>query len=309
MKLEISLLEERELLTAEKLLRLSFGTFLGLKKPMDFGDGAEYTSRWYREPLGVFVAKAEGKLIGFSMVANWGSCGGFGPLVTHPDYWDRGIASQLIDASWSKFDEWGSQQIIFCTHANSPKHIHLYGKFGAEPRFLIALCTKAISSTQWKTLKAKRYSQLDSDTQAVSLNAAYKLTDEIYEGLDWRKEILLVEKRALGDTLLVWDDRGLIGLAICHYGMGSEAARGSCYLKLGAAKGVEAFEELIEQCEALTGMLGMSSLVAGVDTACVNAYHFLIARKFRRSMFSVSMHKPNRAGYSRRDVYLIEDRR
>ena len=309
MNFEISLLQESELPEAEKLLRLSFGTFLGLSEPMDFGNGAEYTSRWYRDPLSVFAAKADGKLIGFCMVANWGSCGGFGPIVTHPNYWDRGIGSQLISASWSKFDEWGSQQIVFCTHANSPKHIYLYGKFGAEPRFLIALCTKTISSIQSKTLKAKGYSQLSPEGQAISLNAAYQLTNKIYEGLDWRSEILLVEQRSLGETLFVWDDTGLIGFAICHYGSGSEAARGSCYLKLGAAKSAEAFEQLIEECETLTLILGMSSLVAGVDTACVDAYHFLIARKFRLSVLSVSIHKPNQAGYSRPDVYVIEDRR
>lgn len=112
----------------------------------------------------------------------------------HPDYWDRGIASQLIETSWSQFDEWGSQSIIFCTHANSPKHIHLYGKFGAEPRFLIALCTKAIARTQLKRLKAKRYSRLDFQQQTVSLKAIYQLTDEIYEGLDWRSEIVAVKK-------------------------------------------------------------------------------------------------------------------
>ena len=309
MNFEISLLQENELPEAEKLLRLSFSTFLGLDKPMDFGNGASYTSRWYRDPLSVFAAKADGQLIGFSMVANWGSCAGFGPLVTHPDYWDRGIGSQLINASWSKFDEWESQQIIFCTHANSPKHIHLYGKFGAEPRFLIALCTKEIAPTSSKTLFAQRYSSLDSEQQAVGLNAAYQLTDEIYQGLDWRSEILLVEQRSLGDTLFIWNDTRLIGLAICHYGLESEAARGSCYLKLGAAKEAEAFEQLIEECETLAAMLEKSSLVVGVDMACVDAYRRIIARKFRPTVLSVSMHKPNRAGYSRRDVYVIEDRR
>jgi GNAT superfamily N-acetyltransferase len=309
MNFEISLLQESELPEAEKLLRLSFGTFLGLSHPMEFGNGAEYTSRWYRDPLSAFAARADGKLIGFSIVANWGSCAGFGPIVTHPDYWDRGIGSQLISASWSKFDEWGSQQIIFCTHANSPKHIYFYGKFGAEPRFLIALCTKAISSIQPKSLKTKRYSQLSSDRQAESLNAAYQLTDKIYGGLDWRSEILLVQQRSLGDTLFVWDDTGLIGFAICHYGSGSEAAKESCYIKLAAAKGAEAFEQLIDECEALASILGMSSLVAGVDTACVDAYHRMIARKFRISVLSVSMHKPNQTGYSRPDAYVIEDKR
>jgi GNAT superfamily N-acetyltransferase len=309
MNFEISLLQENDLPEAEKLLRLSFGTFLKLSEPMDFGNGAEYTSRWYKDPSSVFAAFADGKPIGFSIVTNWGSCAGFGPIVTHPDYWDRGIGSQLISASWSKFDEWGSPQLIFCTHSNSPKHIYFYGKFGAEPRFLIALFTKAISTEQPHVLKAKRYSQLSLDRQAESLKVAYQLTNKIYDGLDWRSEILLIQQHSLGDTLFVWDDTGLIAFAVCHYGSGSEAAKGTCYVKLGAAKSAEAYEQLIDECEALATTLGMSSLMVGIDTACVDAYHRTIARRFRISALSVSMHKPNQTGYSRPDVYVIEDRR
>lgn len=309
MNIDISLLQESELPEAEQLLNLSFGTFLGLTEPMDFSKGAKYSSRWYRDPSSAFAARAEGKLIGFCMLANWGTCAGFGPIVIDPDYWDRGIGSQLITSSWSKFDEWQTQQIIFCTHTNSPKHIYFYGKFGAEPRFLIALCSKTISSIPPKTLQAQRYSQLSTEQQLESLNAVYQLTDNIYEGLDWRSEIVLVQQRSLGDTLLVWNDTELIGFAICHYGVGSEAVRGSCYIKLAAAKSAQAFEQLVDRCEAFSIILGMSSLVAGVDTACVDAYHRILARKFQLSTLLLSMHKPNQAGYSRPDVYIIEDRR
>ncbi|WP_019504015.1 GNAT family N-acetyltransferase [Pleurocapsa sp. PCC 7319] len=306
---EISLLQESQLPEAAKLLKLSFGTFLGLKEPMSFGNGAEYMSRWYRESLGAFAAKADGKLVGHCMVANWGSCAGFGPIVTHPDYWDRGIGSQLIDASWSKFYEWESQQILFCTHANSPKHLHFYGKFGAEPRFLIALCTKTLLPIQPPRLKSQRYSHLSPEQQKESLNACYQLTDKIYGGLDWRSEILLVQQKSLGDTLLVWDDLELIGLAICHYGAGSEAAKDTFYIKLAAAKSAQAFEQLVDECEVLSITLGISSMMAGVDMACVDAYRRMRARRFKIQSLSVSMHKPNHMGYSRPDVYVIEDRR
>ena len=201
---EIVLLQEHELPEAEKLLRLSFGTFLGLSEPMNFGNGATYTNRWYRDPLAVFAAKVDNKLVGFSMVANWGCCGGFGPIVVHPEYWDQGIGYPLMKTSWSKFEEWDTQQIIFCTHANSSKHIHFYGKVGAEPRFLIALCTKAISASQLKPIvKAQRYSQLSPEEQENSLKAAYQLTNKIYSGLDWRSEILLLQQLSIGESLFI----------------------------------------------------------------------------------------------------------
>ena len=212
--------------------------------------------------------------------------------------------------SWTKFEQWGTRQIIFCTHANSPKHIFLYGKVGAEPRFLIALCSKVISAHQAKpVLKARRYSQLSSQEKEHSLNAAYQLTDKIYSGLDWRSEILLLHKLSIGESLFIWDDVELIGFAICHYGAGSEAAENSFYVKLAAAKSASAFKQLIDQCETFAAILGLSSLVAGVDTACIDVYRRMLARKFRLKSLSISMHQPNEEGYSRPDVYLIEDRR
>jgi hypothetical protein len=40
---------------------------------MEFGHGAQYFSRWYRDPSSVFVAKQEGKLLDYVMLTNWGS--------------------------------------------------------------------------------------------------------------------------------------------------------------------------------------------------------------------------------------------
>jgi hypothetical protein len=39
---------------------------------------------------------ANGQLVGFNFVTNWGSVGFFGPFIVHPDYWDQGIAKQLL---------------------------------------------------------------------------------------------------------------------------------------------------------------------------------------------------------------------
>ncbi len=50
-------------------------------------------------------------------------------------------------------------------------------------------------------------------------------------------------------------------------------------------------------------------LVAGVDRACIDAYRRMLDRKFRLKSLSISMPKPNEPGYSRPDVYVIEDRR
>jgi GNAT superfamily N-acetyltransferase len=306
--LNISLLQERDLPEAERLLKLAFGTFKRLQEPLDFGKGAKYSSRWYGEPLATFAAKQDGLLIGYVMLAHWGSFGRLGPIVTHPDHWNQGIASQLMRLALAEFEQWQVRQMGLCTYANSTKHLYFYGKFGYAPRFLIALFTKAISHTK-QPLQGQRYSQLTAEQQAEFLEAAYQLTDWIYEGLDLGSEIKLVEKYSLGETIFLGDDAGLAGLAICHYGIKSEAPENSCYVKFAAAKSSEVFERLLDKCEMLTATVCLSSLVAGVDTACEDAYQRMLARKYRIQTLMLSMYKPNKLGYTRPDTYIIDDLR
>lgn len=310
-KISISLLHESELEEAEQLCRLAFGTFLKLPDPMQFGDGAQYAPRSLRDPNSAFGASLDDKLIGLAIAINWGSLSGFGPLVVHPDYWNQGIASLLMQSALLKFQDWHSKHISFCTHPSSPLHLHFYGKFGFSPRFLIALMSKSIVR-DLRSQSAHRYSQLTPLQQKQALDAIYQLTDQLFEGLNWRDEIVFVNKRCLGDTLLLWNDTGLLGFAMCHYGTGSEAPRNTCYVKLGAMRAGSTdseFEQLLDECEIFTAQLGLSSLNIGVDTALTDAYRMMLARKFRIISLFVSMHKPNSHLYSRRDVYIINDRR
>ena len=80
------------------------------------------------------------------------------------------------------------------------------------------------------------------------------LTDAIYAGLDVRREILALEDQGLGDTVLIWDDPGLVGFAAVHVGAGSEAGSGCGLIKFGAArpgpKAGEYFDRLLTACEA-----------------------------------------------------------
>ena len=306
--IKISSLQESELQEAENLLKLAFGTFKQLPNPLEFGQGAQYSSRWYRDSSSVIAAKLTDQLIGYVMLANWGSFGNLGPIVVHPNYWNQGIASQLMQSAENKFAQWKTRQMGLSTFANSPKHVYLYGKFGYQPRFLIALMVKPITPTR-QSLKAQRYSQLATEQQAESLREAYWLTDSIYAGLDLSSEIKVVEKCCLGDTIFLWNDGGLTGLAICHYEKKSEAQKNSCYIKFAAAKSPNAFEQLVDECEILASNVFMISLVAGVDTACEDAYQRMLARKYKIQTFMLSMYKPNQPSYTRQETYIIDDRR
>jgi GNAT superfamily N-acetyltransferase len=306
MSLEISvrLLRETDLAEADRITRLAFGTFLGLPDPMTFMGDAEYVlPRWRTDPKAAYAVEVDGKLAGSSFAANWGSFGYLGPLTVAPALWDRGIAKRLVEAMMGCFERWGTTHAGLFTFAHSQKHLGLYQRFGFWPRFLTAVMSKSVGETT--ALPPDRFSA-QNDQQSV-LKSCRALTDTIYEGLDLRREICAVRDQKLGETVLLWDGSSLDAFGVCHYGPGTEAGSGRCYVKFGAARNGSAFEALLDACEALAAAERLPMMVAGVNTARDGAYVRMIARGFRADYLGVAMHKPNVAGFNRSGVYVIDD--
>jgi GNAT superfamily N-acetyltransferase len=292
-------------------MRLAFGTFLGLPDPLAFMGDADYVHmRWRADNVAAFGAEIDGELAGSNFATRWGSVGFFGPLTIRPDLWDRGVASCLLERTMECFARWGVSHAGLFTFAHSPKHVHLYQKFGFWPRYLTAIMSKPVTETrpagQWS-----RFSALAQGDRLEAIRAARELTSNLYDGLDLAGEIRAVHSQNLGDTVLVWDDAGLASLAICHCGPGSEAGSGACYVKFGAARsGANAgrlFEQSLDACESFAASNGAWRLIVGGNMAREEAFHSLVARGFLTDLQGVSMHRPNESGYSRPGAYVIDD--
>ena len=121
----------------------------------------------------------------------------------------------------------------------------------------------------------------------AALAAVRELTDAVYPGLDVSWEIESVLAQGLGDIVLIDDASGVQGVAICHVGAGTEAGSGACYVKFGAVRPGPGAERLF-------GLL-------------IDACHALAGRGFRREFQGVAMHRPNKAGYSTSDSFVIDD--
>jgi len=304
-------LQENELDTADGIMRLAFGTFIGLPDPMSFMGDADYVrTRWRANPQAAFAAEVDGELVGSNFATNWGSVGFFGPLTIRPDFWDRGVGKRLMEPVVELFDKWGTKHAGLFTFPHSAKHVGLYQRFGFWPRFLTAIMAKAVEGTNgaagWT-----RFSETPTSERDGILNACRELTDAMHEGLDVQHEMRAVAAQKLGDTVLLWDGSRLKGLAVCHSGPGTEAGNGTCYIKFGAVhSGPEAeqdFGRLIDACEELASSMGAARLVGGVNTARHEAYRHMLARGFSTFVQGVVMSRPNEAGYNRRGVYLIDD--
>ncbi len=319
-QINIRLLKEQELSEADKIFRLAFGTFLGLPDPMTFSGDTNYMQRWYAYPKAAFAAEIDGQLVGSNFLSKWGRFGSFGPLSVHPNFWNQGVGKKLMETTMECFRNWQTQQICFFTFSRSPKHLYFYQNFGFMPRFLTAICTKYVVQKQ-QELQSIRYSQISQKQQNKCLQASQELTNNIYPGLDLQSEILAVENQRLGDTLFLWENGNLQGFAVCHYGAGTEAGSNTCYIKFGAInsgkngsdrtpfRSRDRFAQLLNECEIFSNIIGMSKLVAGVNTSRHQAYLQILNMGFKIDILGVAMHSPNEQGYNRPDIYVINDYR
>ena len=312
-EITVRTLREADLQEADRIVRLAFGTFLGLPDPLKFMGDADYVrTRWLANPPAALAAEMAGALAGTNFATRWGSVGFFGPLTIRPDLWDRGVAQKLLRPTMDLFADWRVTHAGLFTFANSTKHVTLYQKFGFWPRFLTCLMELPLASDAAPgAAQCTRLSALSADEKRECVKGCAELTDSIYEGLDLMLEIGAVENQKLGDTLLTWDDSRLAGMAICHNGAGTEAGSGKCYIKFAAVRsGADAPRELrrlIGACREFAQVRGARILSAGMNLARLDAYREMLQAGFRTTSQGVAMQRNGEAGYNRPEVFLIDD--
>jgi len=307
--IKIGLLKKSELEEAGRIVRLAFGTFLGMPNPLDFmGDRDLMTPRWRSAHVKVIAARDGGRLIGSNVATRWGSFGFFGPLTVLPEYWDRGVAQKLLGATVKVFDDWGLRHTGLFTFPNSAKHVGLYQKFGYWPRYLTALMTRAPQPVPGAgpTL----LSALSKSQREQTIHACARLTHKIDKGLDLSGEIRAVLAQRTGDVVSTHTRGVLDAFAVCLNGPGSEGGAKTCYVKFGAARGGSGagarFDKLLEACDAFAASRG-STIEAGVNLAREDAYRRMLAHGYRVTTQGVAMQRPHADGFNRSDAYVIDD--
>jgi GNAT superfamily N-acetyltransferase len=305
-------LVESDLPAADRIVRLAFATFLGIPAPESFMGDADFArTRWRADPSAVLAAEHDGKLIGSNFATNWGSFGFFGPLTIHPDYWDRGVAQQLLAPTMQLFERWGNRHLGLYTFATSAKHIALYQKFGFWPRDLVAAMSKEVGKPTRATQgEITLLSEVAADDREGLYGACRDVTNASFEGLDVIREIRAVAEQRLGDLVLVWERSKLVGFAVCHIGPGTEGGSGVCYVKFAALQpdaGTQ-MPRMLGAIDTLACSRGASKIRIGVNVARREAFSYLRASGFRTEMLGVAMESGDASsGYNRTGVYILDD--
>jgi len=299
-----------ELKEAERICNLAFGTFLGHPDPERFMAGHDYIrSRWNSSPGSAFAAEAEGRLVGSNLATNWGSFSFFGPLTVDPKFWNQKIGSALMHPVLGCFEHWECRLQGLFTFAQSSKHVGLYEKFGFWPRFITKIVERPVS--EGASQPGLLFSTLSQALQKEALTACREVTDSVFEGLDLSGEIRSLDEQGLGEVVLIQDNRSISGFAICHCGSGTEAGADRCYIKFAAVRpGLTPdtiLLRLLSAVEHLAQSKALMQIAAGVNTGRERIARLMAELGFKTLTQGLAMHRPNDAGFSRRDAFVLDD--
>jgi GNAT superfamily N-acetyltransferase len=308
---KIGILRESELDEASRIMRLAFGTFLGLPDPMQFmGDREMLRPRWRARNTRFLAARVDGRLVGTNVLTRWGSFGFFGPLTVLPEYWDKGVARRLMENAVKVFDGWGVRHSGLFTFPHSAKHIGLYNKSGYWPGYLTALMKHTPTAKASNGNPPVLLSTLKKSQREEAIKACARLTGRIDKGLDLSEEIRAALTQGAGDVVLAYTRSTLDAFALCLTGPGSEGGAKLCYVKFGAARtgdGAGArFDRLLDAVDEFALARGIE-VEAGVSLARRDAFTRMRGHGFRTMMQGVALHRPHGHAFNRADVYVMDD--
>jgi predicted N-acetyltransferase YhbS len=309
----IRALRESDLDEADRIFRIAFGTFVGLRDPLRFAGDSDYVrTRFAISPEGALAAVSGDELLGTNFVTRWGSFGFFGPLSVRPDLWERGVAKKLLVATVDALA--ATRHAGLFTFSQSAKHVALYQKFGFWPGSLGAVMSRPVSSSNVRTSAsdaAVALGSLEGDEKARAIAACRDVASAVYADLDLTQEIEGIDRLGYGDTILVRDGASPAAFAVCHCGAGTEAGSDVCFVKFGAADPrrdpAAAFDRLVDACATLAAARGLGRLVIGVATANRAAYRRLLESGFRTDIQGVAMHRPDDPGFHLPDTWILGD--
>ena len=309
----ITPLRESELGEANRIMRLAFGTFLGLPDPMQFmGDRDFVTPRWRARNTKILAARIDGRLVGSNFITRWGSFGFFGPLTVLPEFWDHGVAQRLMESTVKVLDGWKLRHSGLFTFAHSAKHVGLYNKFGYWPGHLTALMRYAPGTVARAANVSAPVllSALNKSAREVAIRVCAALTNRIEKGLDLSDEIRAALVQGVGEVVIINSRSKLEGFAICMTGPGSEGGAKTCYVKFGVVRGGNGanarFNRLLNAIDEFAISRG-ADVEAGVNLARRDAYTQMRAHGYKATTQGVAMHRPHGDGFNRADVYAIDD--
>jgi GNAT superfamily N-acetyltransferase len=309
----IKRLEKGDQAKAESIFRTAFGTQVRYEDPEKFAPGYSLLGRFVGEPEGAFGGYIDEQLVAVAFCSSFGSLGVFGPAAVKPDLWGGGIGQQLVQKAIEYFQTQGITKIGLTTFPESAKHVAMYHKLGFYPRNLIAMMVKQLDQDMESKNPPpfRKFSALPSKEMEEAFQSFTMITDTIYEGMHFCRQIGVVGGLRIGETLMIDDGTAVVGFALCHFGEGAETETGVCQVKQAAVlpgpKASYHFGALLEACMSYARERGAEKLLFGLNTGRRKAFDQALSLKCRIDSLGIAMHRPDVPFADGHDVYLIDD--
>jgi GNAT superfamily N-acetyltransferase len=288
---------------AEAVHRRAFAAQTG---DPSFGEGSDVIrTRHASGNVAGFVAEDAGALVGSLLLTRWGTFGVLGPLSVAPSAQGRGVARLLLDRGIAELDSWELAASGLYTFADSPKHRHLYERYGFVDRGPSHLWRRTPSL-------AGEYDVLPPDdlqARASYLWTLRQLTSSVLPGWDLTIEATSMLEQGLGSVVLPPRYRGL-GFALCHVGAGSEAGPDACYVKAAVVHRDQSdvlLRALLEAVEAFAVDHGWSRLEAGAPASRTTASRALLDSGWTPTGTGMAMTRPGDGGALGPDAGVLDD--
>lgn len=154
-----------------------------------------------------------GQLVAFNIAHRSGSEGWMGPLCVRPDAQGAGLGTTIVRAGLSWLRRQGARVIGLETMPRTVDNIGFYSTLGFVPGALtITLTLDAAADREPPRL----LSALQGLEREGAIAGCRALTAELLPGYDYTREMLLTDRFALGDTVLLGPIDAPTGYAICH---------------------------------------------------------------------------------------------
>jgi ribosomal protein S18 acetylase RimI-like enzyme len=247
---------------------------------------ANILSRMARDPEGCFVAEEDGCPLGFIFSCTWGRVGWFGTFSVLPAHQGRGIGKRLIEASVGYLRQCEIPTIGLATMPESPYNIGLYVKMGFQPRLITPILSKPLVEQPPGDSVLPCWSAADEATRMRWLAEIQEATGQIPPGFDYGREIILTERFALGETLILSDGGRAIGLSNVLLENTREGGTPGDMIVQALAlhpdtTSEEAFRTLLAATEALASARGGKTLFVAVNSRHIWALERLLAWGYR----------------------------
>lgn len=279
-------------------------------------EGDRVIHRFHHPTAVCLVAEGgDGALLGVLFTVVLGTRSVTGPMAIRADVRSSGVGHALAAEALSIVQAAGVRVNDGCTPSGSLRHLRLHFSLG-DPLFESGIMTRELghieSPDPANGLTVESFSGEGSASEPLLSNAR-AISQRFYPGYDLSSEIRHVCGRGGGAIFVVSDEARPVGIAIVHFGPGSESfAAGSALIKFahvepGYPRGQAAFETLVHHIEYAVKGAGIEELTTMASTARRGTLEALLRRRYRMvAQFTEVRYPPVHDGASALDEGCLD---